>query len=135
MSTNQQIINQALLDLQVLESGQSPTADESSDMLTLLNQMMATWAVSDRNLNFPPQDTLSDTCPIPRWAEKGVVASLAIDAAPSFQAIVSPGLSQKYIDGMNVITRTLINQKLDNTDMSHLPQGSSSYRWDINTDL
>lgn len=133
--TNQQVINKALQELYVLESGQSPSSDESSDVLALLNQMMAEWAVSDKDLNFPPQDTLSDTCPIPTWAERGVIASLAIEAAPMFDAVISSALVAKYEDGVTTITRTLINHNLEKTDMSHLPQGQGyGYRYNIETD-
>ncbi len=131
--TNQEVINQALLEINVIEDGDSANADQSSDTLQKLNQMMAEWAVSDKDLHFFPQSDLTDVCPIPIWAEDGVVNNLAVKCAPSFAFAVSALLYEKAKSGSNVIARTCMNLKLKNTDMSHLPAGNG-YRSNILTD-
>jgi hypothetical protein len=134
MATNQEIIDKALQEIFVLVSGASASADESSDMLDMLNGMMAEWAVQDKDLNFPPQDTLGDTCPIPDWAEIGVITNLALEAAPSFDGQITPALVQKADRSRNTIETTLINLKLEGADMSHLPVGTGVSGFSILTD-
>lgn len=131
--TNQELIDKSLYELAVLDSGDSATANDSADMLDILNGMMAMWALSDKDLQWPPQDTLSDTAPLPRWAEQGVIANLAVEAAPTFQMKVTPELIRKADLGAAAIARILINEKLEGADMSHLPLGRNS-RWNIETD-
>ena len=64
MSTNQQIIDRALVEIDVIEAGQSANTTDSADALVDFNNMMAEWRESDRDLNWFPQDDLTATCPI-----------------------------------------------------------------------
>lgn len=125
--TNQELIDRALIELGVLGKGESADATDSADALAVLNQMMAAWRVSDKDLQFFPQDTLSDTVPIPTFAEKGVISSLAVDCAAPFNAAVTQALYDKQTEGMRVITRTLMVQKIEQADMTHLPLGEGNY--------
>lgn len=137
MSTNQEIIDQALQEIGVIEAGESADATDSATALTTLNQMMAAWHQSDKDLSWFPQDTLADTIPIPDWAEKGIVSSLAIECAAPFRVPVTAELATKAIDGENTISRTLINQSLEPIDNGNLPYGTGQYyrgrRYNINT--
>lgn len=131
--TNQQAIDQALFFVGVIQAGASGTATDSADALRLLNQMMAQWALDDKDLQFPPQDTLADTFPIPLWAEEGVVANLAIRSAAQHGKPVSNDLFALAKNGRDFIAKTLINTKLESKDMSHMPVGTGA-RWNILTD-
>jgi len=133
MSTNQQIIDKALGELEIVEAGDSANATDSADAMTVLNQMMAAWGVSDMDFNFFPQDTLSDTCPIPDWSEEGVISNLAIKLSVPFNAAVSQMLFDKALEGRNLIGRTFINLNLEGSDMTHL--GHNYRRYNINTDI
>lgn len=121
--TNQGLIDQALIEVGIIDEGSSGTSTQSNDALAKLNQMMAEWAVSDMDLHQFPQDTLGDTSPLPSWAIGGVINSLAVILAPSYSVPVSTLLYEKEKSGKNLIGVTLINAKLENTDMSHLPTG------------
>lgn len=126
--TNQQLIDKALAEINVLTEGDSASAAQSSVMLTQLNQMMAMWSVNDMDLQFPPQDTLGDTAPIPSWAELGVIASLGILAAPTFAGgVVTNVLMDKARLGVGVIQKVLLLAKLKPVDLSYLPAGSGRY--------
>ena len=133
MSTNQQIIDRALYDLGYLEYGASADATDSADALNDLNVMMAAKEREEWEFNWFPQDTLGDTCPIPRWAEKGVVGNLAIELSGTFNIAPTAQTVKKAADGERVILNTMINLKLEGADMSHLPQGEN-LRYDIETD-
>lgn len=132
--TNQAVINQALNELGLLDVGSTANSTDSGAALLVLNQMLAEWSlVKDIDLHFPPQDTLADVCPIPTWAEKGVISNLAVECASTFGAPISNELAGKAIGGRNAIAVTLINLKLKKADMSHIATGTG--RYNINTDL
>lgn len=125
MSTNQNIIDRALYDLGMLDAGESANATDSADALNDLNVMMAANEQQDWNLNWFPQDDLTETCPIPRWAEKGVVGNLAIECGGTFNIIPTAQTVKKAQDGERIILNTCINAKLEGADMSHLAQGEN----------
>ena len=133
--TNQQIIDQALYELGYQSYGATADATDAADALNALNQMMEEWKHAGRDLNWFTQDTLADACPIPKYAERAVVSSLAMDCGALFNVSPSQSLAMKQSEAKRVLTTWLLNAKLDNTDMSHLPMGQgNSGRYDINTD-
>ena len=135
MATNQNLIDRALGKIGVVEAGDSANATDSATALDILNSMLNEWAQRDLDLNWFTQDTLGDTAPLPKWAEKGVIANLAMEAAVDFRVPVTGELALEALAGKRVIGNTLINLGLENTDMSHLPQGQGiTGRYDINTD-
>ena len=123
MATNQQVIDFALGKIGVIEAGETANATDSATTLTVLNTMMAEWRERSMDLNWFTQDTLTDTAPIPEWAEEGVKSNLAVRAATDFRANVPPALLTEAMTGRRTIGNTLISQELDNADMSHLPWG------------
>ena len=123
MATNQQVIDFALGKIGVIEAGETANATDSATTLTVLNTMMAEWRERSMDLNWFTQDTLTDTAPIPEWAEEGVKSNLAVRAATDFRANVTPALLTEAMTGRRTIGNTLISQELDNADMSHLPWG------------
>jgi len=134
--TNQELIDKALQEISAVDSGSSATAAESADMLDMLNSMMAKWSMDSMDLQFPPQDTLGDTCPIPTWAEEAVISNLAMTASPSFvSSYISPLLAAKASMGLLLVKRVCINSELRPVDLSYLPGGSAtSSNYNINTD-
>jgi len=128
VSTNQQIIDRALIEASIIESGQSGNAQDSADSMTELNGMMFEWRESGRDINWFSQDTLSETCPIPDWSERGIVSNLAVSLCSVFRVPISRDLGDKARKGLEAITRTLFNLNLEQADMSHLPQGRDSGR-------
>lgn len=121
--TLQQLIDQAAFLIGAVDSGQSATAAESADMLRSLNQMMSMWKQEDKDLQWPPQDTLTDTYPLPLWTEEAVIYNLAVRAATVFDLAVPPDVAAIAGNGERFITKTLINNNLKEKDMSHLPSG------------
>ena len=135
MATNQAIIDNALGKLGVIEAGDSANATDSAEALSILNKLMAEWAVRSMDLNWFIQDTLTDECPIPWWAEEGVTSNLAVRAAADFRSPVTSELLTEAVDGRRTIGNTCINQTLDNANMTHLPYGEGRLsQYDIETD-
>lgn len=132
--TIQELINAAFLELEIIEAGNDASAADSATAMTILNQMMAAWKVSGRDFNWFAQDDLTATSPLPDWAEEGVTSNLAIKLAAAFNAPVSAEVAMKAMDGLNLITRTLMNLNLEGADMSHMAQGSLNQRYNIITD-
>ena len=122
--TNQELIDRSFMLLRMIESSDSANATDSADAMSVLNEMMAEWAISSRDFNFFPQDTLSATVPLPEWAIASVIANLAVMCAPVFDAEVTADVYGKADAGKKVITRTLMNLALEPAEMTHLPQGS-----------
>ena len=126
--TNQQVIDRALYELGYIEYGAAADATDGADAMKDLNSMMAEWRESDRDINWFFQDTLSEVCPLPDWAERGVISNLAVSLGAVFNVAVSRELADKANRGLIAITRTLINLNQKPADMTHLPQGRDSGR-------
>ena len=131
MATNLQIITDALQELGIVPEGDEATAAQGEQALRYLNRIMAEYQVGD-GLSFAPQDTLSDTCPIPLWAENAIVALLAGNLASPMRVNIRPELVARIDAAATSLRRTLINLKLQGADMSNIHLGSSRY-WNINT--
>ena len=133
--TNQELINLALGKISIVEAGDSANATDSTTTLGVLNRMMSEWGERDMDFNWFTQDTLGDTVPIPKWAEEGIIANVAVRAASDFTVPVKPELLREADFGKRTIGNTLITQTLDNTDMTHMPLGSGRFNnYDIEID-
>jgi hypothetical protein len=123
--TNQQAVNQALMMIMELAAGEDATTTDSADVLRLLNQMMTAWAMDGKNLQFAPQDTLSDSFPVPVWAEEAVIANLAVRAAGLFNAVINPQVADMARNGALLVSKTLLNRDLLPANMDHISRGSA----------
>lgn len=125
MSTNLEIITDALRGLNVIDETETPSAEQGSFCLRQLNQMLSAWKDADGiDLGYFEQSSTAATCPIPAWAEAGVWAKLALRVASQFGAQVPLGTIAAADEGYTTILRTVMNLKLEGADMSHLPQGT-----------
>ncbi len=135
MSTNQQIIDLALSKIDVIEGGETADSTDSATALGVLNRMLHEWAERSMDLNWFTQDTLTEIAPIPEWAEEAVISNLAVRASSDFTATVTQSVFDEALDGRRTVGNTLVNQSLDNADMSHMPYGAGRLsRYDIETD-
>ena len=132
--TNQELIDKAAFEIFLIEAGNSLGATDSAAALDVINEMFAAWAVTDMDMQIPPQDTLGDTIPVPIWAVKGVISNLAVDMAVPFQSVVTQGLATKAGEGQSLIARVLLNNRIEGLDMTHMPLGTGRYIHNILTD-
>lgn len=135
--TNLTIVTRALRAINVLSEVDVASPEQGRDGLAALNGLMSIWSMGDiDNLGWIFQDKINDTCPIPEWAEDPVMANLAIFLAPQYGATVSQELGARAQYGLSTLRQKAIREKLDNADMSHLPEGTGHFgaRYDINED-
>lgn len=137
MTTNLQIIEDALRDINVISEIDTASAEQGSFCLRRLNQMMEASKEDDIDLGWFSQTSTADTIPIPDWAELGVTASLAIVCAPNYGATVSTETAVIANKFTGIIQRKSLSEKLTGANMSHLPVGAgkfSRHRRNILTD-
>jgi len=128
MTTNSQIITDALREHNVNPEGVNASAEQATHGLRVLNRMMEKWFEEEVDLGYYEQTTSSATIPIPAWAEDGVVAQLAIRLAPTYGAQVSPELYQSAKDSYNMICRKVFNETDAIQDMTITPLGEARHR-------
>jgi hypothetical protein len=134
--TNTQVITRALREINVINEVQAPTAEQGAQALSKLNSLMEAWKEDSLDVGYFEQSTTSDTCPIPDYAEGAVIHALAIECAPQYGASASAELAAKLNYYLKLLRRKIVLEKLDNTDMTHLPGGAGHFagRYDISTD-
>jgi hypothetical protein len=124
--TNVEIIGDALRELGVISEIQTPSAEQGAHALRKLNQMMAEWKDVKVDLGYYAQDTMSDTCPIPEYAENGVLTQLALRLAPNYGAQVPPELAIAANTGWTVIFSRMVNQNTNEVNRYNRPRGSGN---------
>ena len=124
MTTNLEIIDDALKDINVLQINDSADGEQGSFCLRRLNQMMEAAKESDFDLGWFSQSATTDTIPIPDWAEFGVTAMLAVSIAPHYGASVTQETANNANVFGQIIQRKSQVEKQTGADMSHLPAGS-----------
>ena len=137
MTTNIEIIEDALREINVISEVDTASDEQGSFALRKLNQMMELWKERDiDNLGWYSQSDTTETAPIPDYAELAVTTNLAIALAPKYGASISMELGAIAASAFQTVQRKSISEKLDNTDMSHMPVGSGGFegRYNIERD-
>lgn len=137
MATNIQIISDALLDLGVINESETPSAEQGSHALRKLNEMLEAWEEDGVRLGWCEQTDTSADSPLYPYAIRGVVASLAVELAPSYggAASITPALSVKLEQGMALIYRKAALKNLKPLRMTNMPMGEAGrHGYDINND-
>jgi hypothetical protein len=130
MSTNLEIIEDALRDINVISEIESASAEQGKYALRKFNQLMEVWREQDVEFGWFPQISTTADSPVPDWAELGITNALSVVIAPKYGATISPELAAVAQSAIGMIKRKSISEKLTNTDMSHLPIGSGHYYGD-----
>ncbi len=126
MSTNLNIIEDALRDINVISEVDSASPEQGKFGLRKLNQIMEALKESDVDFGWFGASATTDTAPIPDWAELGITAALSIAMAPKYGASVSAELVAVGASSMNMIKRKGLAGKSNNADMTHLPAGAGN---------
>jgi hypothetical protein len=112
-----QIIADALVALNVIRAGQTPSAEDQAQCIRRMNQMMAMWEADGRALGYVPVGTVTTTLTVPDGAVLGIWTSLAINVAPLFGANVSPELIALNERGLAVIDKLCAKEVLMELDV------------------
>jgi hypothetical protein len=136
MSTNLQIISDALLDLGVINESETPSAEQGSHALRVLNQMLEAWEEDSIRLGWCEQTDTSEDAPLPPYALRGVTAALALELAPSYggAASASPALMMKLESGMALINRKAALKNLKPLENTRNAAEGGGYGYDIIND-
>ena len=126
MSTNLEVIGDALKDLGVIAETQTPSAEQGLLGLRKLNDMLEAWTEDGIQLGYFAQSVTSDDCPVPAYALRAVKACLAVEVAPNYGASVSPELAVKSQDAYLALLRKTLNESAEPADMSHMPRGAGN---------
>ena len=136
MSTNLELINRALRELNVIAENHNASAEQGSQCLTKLNNMLELWKEMGIDFGWYEQTSTAGTAPVPDYAELAVVNNLAIVCASQYGATASAELVAVADRAYSALLSKSIREQLDNADMSHMPSGSGHYgsRYDIYSD-
>lgn len=97
-STALDIVKDAMKDIGVLAAGESPSADDSADILRKLNHMVASWELEGLAI-YGSEWTLATTIPLPDNHILAIEHNLAVHIAPMFEKQVSSIIVQGAQDG------------------------------------
>ena len=123
-----QVIADALLDLNAIRVGQTPSADQQALMIRKLNEMMALWEAEGRRLGYVPIGTVTTVLTVPDAALVGIRANLAIFAATAFGATASQELIALADMGLQTIQKICVQEIPITTD---LPPSTDTGYYDI----
>jgi hypothetical protein len=112
-----QIITDALVALNVIREGQTPSAEQQAQAIRRMNQMMALWEVEGRSLGYIPIGTVTDVLTVPDGSLMGIWTSLAILLAPLFGAAVSAELIEMNRMGMAAVDKITAQEVLMELDV------------------
>ena len=131
------LINRALREINVIAETEDASAEQGTQCLAKLNNMLDVWEEDGIVLGWFEQSSTSEDSPLPLSAELAVTSNLAIVCASQYGATVSTELATVADDTYTRLLNKAIRESLDNADMSHMPEGAGHYgnRYDINTDV
>ena len=132
MTTNSEIISDALREIGVIEQGGVASASQASEALRTLNRMMSVWAVNGIDLGYFSQTDTNDDCPVPEWAEFAVINLLAAALASNYGQTVTMELAGKASSAFDQVQREAVKHNMQEMSMSKLQGPFGSY--DIGTD-
>jgi len=136
-TTNLDLINSALREINVIAENQDASPEQGKQCLRKLNAMLEMWREVDIDFGWFAQSSTAGTAPVPLYAEMAVWTNLAIACAPQYGATVSAELATVADSSYRFLLAKAQREKLDNADMSHMPQGSGhsgGKSYDIYTD-
>lgn len=126
--TNISLITASLRLLGVIAETESPSPEQGTTALGFLNRMIEAWTENGTDLGWFEQTSTADDAPLPKWAEKGVIAKLAQELRAVYpSSTLDASIMDDNTNGYEVIARRTLLDQLEPSDMSHMPQGSGSY--------
>jgi hypothetical protein len=126
-----QVIADALLSINVIRDGETPSAAQQAQGIRRLNQMMALWEGEGRNIGYIPVGTVTDVLTVPDAAILGIVNNLAIHMAPSFGATVPIEIAALAMMGLATIDKLTAKEVIMDMDLQRSADRQNSFN--VNT--
>jgi hypothetical protein len=114
MTTARDLITMSLRTLGVLHSGETPSAEEGSDGLDTLNQLMNSWLYEGIDLEWTTLTSLNDTIDYPDDHIGPFRYNLAVALSPDYGIQVTPAIAALARNGYDQLRR----EYLDNRELS-----------------
>lgn len=128
MTTNIVVIGDALRLLGVVAEGQSVSAEQGSNSLRALNQLMAAWTEDGVELGYFAQSDTTANIPVPPWAELGVTSKLAMRLQADYPSSrLDTWVHDNSKNGIGLINRKCMVENLKPSRMDHMPQGEGNW--------
>lgn len=105
MSSYRDLVTSSLRSIGVLHSGETPSAEESTDSLDALNEMLNSWLYDGINLEHITSTDLNDTFPYPDDHYGPIRWNLCVRLAPEFGITVTPEIAALAQQGFNQLQR------------------------------
>jgi hypothetical protein len=109
MATAAQVLKAALQRIVVQASEADLEPDEYSDAMFAMNNYMLSEAAKGINLGYTEVTSLSDTITVHVGALRGIIANVAIEIAPDYDGLITPGLQKAAKEGYEAMEELGIN--------------------------
>lgn len=125
MATVAQVAKASLQRILVQGSEANLEPDEYRDFMFALNNYMLALDADGISLGFTEVSDLGDEVTVPVGALRGIIANMAIEVAPDYNGVVSPGLVAAAEQGMSAMRK--LGQRIPTSRYpSTLPRGSGN---------
>ena len=127
MSTNNDIIRDALGLIGVLSEVESLSAEQASHGLRTLNDMLYAWEVDGLAAEYYPQTDVNDEFPVDDVA--CVKYNLAIELAPYYERQPSMAVLAKATQYYQQKLRNHVRDTMSEQDVTHISLGTGHWQW------
>lgn len=131
MTTNADIIADALRLLGVLTETQTLSAEQGADGLVTLNDMLEEWSEHGIEVGYFVQTSPADDFPCGPTLHAPVKFNLAVHLAPQYGIAVRPDIGARAETYYRRLLTQAVYDRMPEQDMSHLPGGLRTF--DIET--
>lgn len=125
MATVAQVAKASLQRILVQESEADLEPDEYQDFIFAMNNYMLSLDAEGVKLGYTEVSNLGDNVTVPVGALRGLIANMAVEVAPDYSGVISPGLVAAANDGMKAMRR-LGQTIIPTAHPSTLPVGSGN---------
>lgn len=126
MSTNREVVTDALRELTVLDADESASNEDAQLGLRTMNRMFALLEADGIDLGYPPQDSLTDEFPLDDTIKAQCHYLLAATLRPSYPSVTpDPTLYALAESARSQLQRTSVLANMQEADLSNLPRGEA----------
>jgi hypothetical protein len=125
MTTNAQYFTRALQDINVLSESESPSAEQSADMLTILNNMRGSLLADGIDFGIAPQTSATDTLLLNEGDREDFHYLLCVRAAVAFNKQLRPDVAVMSQGAYLRQLRKAINGQIKPSTLKHTPYGAA----------